>query len=84
MDIDLGVFEITNKPTAKLNVHVKISEIPCVKRLAQAIGNVVKPEPDGVYCSCGKRQGGPMMKNHAVSCIELSEAIKEFKANIED
>ena len=54
--------------------NIPIANIPSVRRLVTAVGNLTEQDEDGTYCSCIKMGG-----SHCPSCIELSEAIKEIE-----
>lgn len=62
-----------------LTVDIEINKVPSVARLITAVDNVVKPLSDGTYCTCVMAIDHPMVKVHAPTCIELSEAIKQIK-----
>ena len=62
-----------------IELSVSITEIPPVRRLMQAIGNIVAEQPDGHLCTCGIAMDNPMIKRHSPSCTELNEAIKAIK-----
>ena len=65
-------------PVGIAEVTVRISDRKEVARFIKAVRDVGSIQQDGHFCTCGYRQGGPMITRHGKACVELDAALKDM------
>lgn len=65
-------------PTGTIDVNVKISDRKEMSRFIKAVRDVGSILHDGHFCTCGYREGGPMITSHGKACVELDSALKDM------
>ncbi len=63
----------------ELTLTISVTDVEPVERILNAVKDIGTVQSDGHFCTCGYRNGGPMITKHGKACVELHEAIKAIK-----